>query len=350
MSSRQIGFWTALAIVVANMIGTGVFTSLGFQVLSIPDGFSLLMLWITGGALALCGALTYSEIASALPENGGEYFFLSKLFHPSLGFISGWISVTVGFSAPIAASAMALVGYSHAMYPFFNEKILAIVVIITVAVFQSMNYSIGNNFQKLFTAFKVLVILIFIILGLNTSKQSGIEFLPSNNSFCSIFSSGFAISLIYVTYAYSGWNAATYITGEIVNPKKTIPRVLLIGTLVVLTIYTLLNYVFLKTTPIGLLSGKLEIGIISANQILGSAYGKYMGLIIAILLISGISAMTITGPRVIDKMGQEYNQLKFLSGKNKHGLPIIAIITQSLIAITLVVFSAFDSLINYIGF
>lgn len=347
---HKIGFYTAISIVIANMIGTGVFTSLGFQVLGIQSGSALLALWIVGGVLALCGALTYGEIGAAYPENGGEFHYLSKLYHPALGFLSGWVSVTVGFAAPIAAASMALGKYVQSMFPNVDVMMLAIAVIILITIIHSINLRSGSAFQRIFTLIKVSVILLFIAFGLMYEPSFNMSFALNSQSTTEIFSSSFATSLIYVTYAYSGWNAAAYISGEIKDVNRNLPRALVFGTLIVLVIYTLLNFVFLYSTPIDTLKGQVEVGYLSANQIFGSNIGKYMSLAIAVLLISTISAMILAGPRVMQSMGKAIPSLGFFSTTNKNNVPFIAIGFQSVIAIVLVIFSSFDSLINYIGF
>lgn len=350
MSAHKIGFNTAISIVIANMIGTGVFTSLGFQVMGIQSGFALLALWIIGGILALCGALTYGEIGAAYPENGGEFHYLTKLYHPALGFLSGWVSVTVGFAAPIAAASMALGKYVHSIYPTIDVVLLAIVVIIIITGIHSINLKSGSAFQRVFTIVKVSVILLFIAFGIMYHPSFNMSFAPNKDSVSQIFSASFATSLIYVTYAYSGWNAAAYISGEIKNVNRTLPRALFFGTLIVMIIYTLLNYVFLYSTPIDTLKGQIEVGYLSASQIFGNGIGRYMSLAIAVLLISTISAMILAGPRVMQSMGAAIPSLKILSVTNKNKVPYLAIITQSVIAILLVIFSSFEALINYIGF
>ncbi len=274
MTNHKIGFYTAISIVIANMIGTGVFTSLGFQVMGIQSGAALLALWIVGGILALCGALTYGEIGAAYPENGGEFHYLSKLYHPALGFLSGWVSVTVGFAAPIAAASMALGKYVHSVYPTINVMLLAIGVIICITALHSFNLKAGSAFQRVFTLVKVLVIITFILFGILYHPNFDISFQLDSNAASNIFSASFATSLIYVTYAYSGWNAAAYISGEIKNVNRTLPRALFLGTLIVLIVYTLLNFVFLTTTPIETLCGQIEVGYLSANQIFGSNIGQ----------------------------------------------------------------------------
>jgi basic amino acid/polyamine antiporter, APA family len=350
MNRHKIGFNTAVAIVVANMIGTGVFTSLGFQVMGIESGFSILALWVVGGILALCGALTYGEIGAAFPESGGEYNYLSKLYHPSIGFISGWVSVTVGFAAPIAAAAVALGEYVNKLYPEVNSTMLGLLVIGFITIVHSVNLKAGGLFQRVFTVVKVVCIVMFIGFGLCHVPQHTVDFSANESAWKDIFSSSFAVSLVYVTYAYSGWNAASYISGEIENTKKTLPRALFVGTAMVMIIYTVLNFVFLYSVPIPELKGELEVGYLSANKIFGFQLGQFMSLVIALLLVSTISAMVLAGPRVMQKMGQDIRGLKFFAISNKNSVPYIAIVFQSLIAIVLVLTSSFQSLITYVGF
>lgn len=350
MSSHKIGFNTAVAIVIANMIGTGVFTSLGFQVLGIESGFAILMLWIVGGVLALSGALTYGEIGSAFPQSGGEYNYLSKLYHPAVGFMSGWVSVTVGFAAPIAAAAVALGQYVTKIYPSVNATFLALTVIAAITAIHSINLKAGGLFQRVFTVVKVVCILMFVGFGLFYTPEHTTDFSINKTAWNSVFSSSFAVSLIYVTYAYSGWNAASYISGEIDNAKKNLPRALFVGTLLVMVIYTVLNYVFLYSVPIPELKGVLEVGYLSANKIFGVQVGQFMSLVIALLLISTISAMVLAGPRVMQSMGRDIKGLRFFATSNKNNVPYVAIIFQSIIAVVLVLTSSFQSLITYVGF
>lgn len=350
MSKHKIGFNTAVSIVIANMIGTGVFTSLGFQVVGLSSGFSILMLWIIGGVLALCGALTYGEIGSAFPESGGEYNYLSKLYHPALGFLSGWVSVSVGFAAPIAAASVALSQYVNKIYPAVNHTMLSVGVIIVITSIHSVNLKAGSIFQRGFTWIKIICIVMFVGFGLFYVPNHQISLAPDGSSLKDIFSSAFAGSLIYVTYAYSGWNAAAYISGEMKNAKKNLPKALFLGTLLVMLIYTVLNYVFLYSVPIDELKGVLEVGYLSANKIFGAQVGQFMSLVIAILLVSTISAMILAGPRVMQSMGQNIKGLRFFATSNKNNVPYVAIIFQSLISLVLVVSSSFDALITYVSF
>lgn len=350
MSQHKIGFNTAVSVVIANMIGTGVFTSLGFQVMGIQSGFSIIMLWVVGGVLALCGALTYGEIGSAFPESGGEYNYLSKLYHPAVGFLSGWVSVTVGFAAPIAAASVALAKYVVTVYPSVHPTMLSISIVVLITGVHSINLKSGSLFQRIFTGIKITCILLFIAFGLFHTPSHTISFVLNASAIKDIFSSAFAGSLIYVTYSYSGWNAAAYISGEIKDAKKNLPKALFIGTLLVMFIYTILNFVFLQTVPISELKGVVEVGYLSASKIFGAQIGQFASLVIAVLLISTISAMILAGPRVMQSMGNNISGLKFFARANMNNVPYVAIIFQSIIALVLVLTSSFESLITYVSF
>lgn len=350
MSGTKIGFGTAISLVIANMIGTGVFTSLGFQVLGIQSGFAILMLWIVGGILSLCGALTYGEIGSAFPESGGEYNYLSKLYHPSVGFLSGWVSVTVGFAAPVAAASTALGLYVNKLFPGLDPKITGLAVVLLLTVIHSINLRFGSALQRGFTLVKVVVIVMFIGFGLFYKPDHYTSFLPEGQSWKDMLSPDFAVSLIYVCYAYSGWNAAAYISGEMSEPQKNLPRALFLGTLLVMVVYTALNFIFMYSVPVNELKGVVEVGYLSANKIFGQQVGQFMGLVIALLLVSTISAMILAGPRVMQAMGRDMRPLSWLSTSNKNNVPYVAVIFQSVISIALVMTSSFESLITYVGF
>jgi len=336
------------------MVGTGVFTSLGFQVLGIKSIFALLMLWIVGGVLALCGALSYSELGAAMPRSGGEYTYLSKIYHPAVGFLSGFVSVFVGFAAPIALAAMALGGYFCSVFPGFDKIWVGAIVVILITIVHSINLLVGSRFQKVVTLVKVLLILIFIICGFFMGTHQPITVLPVAGSWSEIFSAAFATSLIYVSYAYSGWNASAYIAGEIDNPQKNLPRSILTGTFIVMGLYVLLNFIFLYSVPISGMADAngpvIEIGSLSAATILGPTGGNIMSLIISILLVSTISSMVFAGPRVTMVIGEDISALKFFARKNKKGIPVIAIALQSTIALILIFTSTFDVVLTYLGF
>lgn len=350
MLKNKVGLVTAVSVVIANMIGTGVFTSIGFQVIDIQSVFAVLLLWVLGGVMALCGALAYGEIGSAFPNSGGEYVYLSKLYHPMLGFLSGWVSATVGFSAPIALAAMALGQYVNGVYPGVNSSMLAIGVVCVITVIHTYDLRFGAAFQRVSTGIKLIFVVLFILAGFLCSPSHSISVAPNEHSFSDVFSGAFAVSLYWISYSYSGWNASAYMTGDIENPSRNLPRSLFIGTLIVTVLYLLLNFVFLYSTPVAKLAGQVEIGYISAQHIFGEGIGNVVGIVIAVLLISSISAMIMAGPRVASSIGKNVEPLKLFAIENKGGVPYVAVISQSLIAIILIVAAKFNEVLELIGF
>src|SRR6266481_2287454 len=238
----------ATAIVVADMVGVGVFTSLGFQVKDLPSGFSILALWTVGGLVALCGVFSYSELGAMFPRSSGEYNFLSRAYHPAFGFLAGWVSATVGFAAPVALAAMAFGEYAKSVFPGVPPMALAIGVVFLVSLVQLGGVRHSSTFQLISTILKVALITAFLIAGLVIGTPQPISFAPQGSDLSHVISAPFAIGLVFVMYSFSGWNAATYIIGEMKTPQRNLPRALLAGTLIVLGLYVALNAVFLHTT------------------------------------------------------------------------------------------------------
>ncbi|GGF05983.1 APC family permease [Hymenobacter cavernae] len=346
----KIGLYTGIAIVVANMVGTGVFTSLGFQVLGIQSGFALLMLWVVGGLIALCGALSYGELAAALPRSGGEYHYLSYIYHPVVGFLSGWVSATVGFAAPTALAAIALGKYAASVWPSLNAQVLSVLVVLTLTIIHATSSQAGSRFQVVVTLIKVLLLVLFIGAGLLTATPQPLSFVPQTADWHQVISPAFAVSLVYVSYAYSGWNAAVYVAGEVEQPQRNLPRILFIGTALVLLLYVGLNFVFLYSTPLAKLGGQVEVGYLAANQIFGSAIGRLMGAVIAVLLISTVSSMIFAGPRIVQVMGEDLPVLRSLAVVSKRGIPVRAMIMQSALTLLFTIRSTFEHVLLYAGF
>jgi basic amino acid/polyamine antiporter, APA family len=347
---RTVGFVTASSIVIANIIGTGIFTSLGFQLADIQSGFPLLMLWVIGGTAALCGALCYGELSAALPRSGGEYHFLSEIYHPALGFMAGFVSATVGFAAPIALAAMAFGKYFAGVFDFGSPLVLSFVVVWMVAVFHLRNLQVGSTFQNLWTIVKLLLVGALIAAGFLVEPKQEITFLPQAGDTISIFSGAFAVALVYVMYSYSGWNASSYIIGEVKKPEKNVPRSLLTGTLIVIVAYVLLNGIFLATTPQDEMRGQLEVGLIAGKHIFGTNGGRVAGAVICLGLVSAISSMTWIGPRVSMSMGEDHWLLRMLGRKNPHGIPTNAIVLQLIIVNVLLLTRSFESVVQYTQF
>ncbi|MBN1605946.1 MAG: amino acid permease [Polyangiaceae bacterium] len=347
---REVGLSTATFIVVANMVGTGVFTSLGFQVVGIRSTFALLALWLLGGVYALAGALCYGELAAAMPQSGGEYHFLSRLYHPAVGFVAGWVSATVGFAAPVAAASMAFGRYLSRVFPELPPTAAALTVAVVVSAVHLASLKARSTFQGMATTFKIVLVVGLIACGLALAKGQPVGLVPGKPDWLDCLSPAFAVSLVYVTYSYSGWNASVYLAGEVKDPGRTIPRSLLLGTAIVTLLYLLVNFVFLYSTPKSVLAGQVEVGYLAGERIFGPVGGRIMGLLISIGLISSISSMTWAGPRVLWALADDMPVFRRFAHVNKHGVPHRAVLVQLAIVVALVLTSSFDAVITYLGF
>jgi APA family basic amino acid/polyamine antiporter len=350
LGAGQVTALTATAIAVADMIGIGVFTSLGFQVRDIPSAFSLLALWVIGGIAALCGALSYAELAAAFPRSGGEYNYLSRIFHPALGFLAGWVSATVGFAAPIALAAMAFGDYFEGVVPGSPPLLLGLIVTWLVSLVHLCGLRQSSAFQNVSTFLKLALILVLIVAGFTLAQPQPISFKPSLHDFGYIGSAPFAISLVFVLYSYSGWNAATYSAGEVRDPERSLPRSIVFSLLIVIALYAALNAVFLYTTPMEKMAGQIDVALIAGKSIFGEAGGRIVGALICLGLISSISAMTWIGPRVTMVMGEDLPLLQAFSRRTEGGAPITAILFQLAIVNLLLLTQSFEAVLDFIQF
>lgn len=349
-TKKSVGLFTAISIAVANMIGTGVFTSLGYQVVDIKSIFALIMLWVVGGVVALCGALAYGELGAALPRSGGEYHLLSEIYHPSIGFLSGWVSLTAGFAAPTAIAAIALGEYTHAVYPSVPVTHTGALAVVLITAVHSASIRWGNFLQNVSTAIKVAVVLLFIVLGFMASGHQPISLMPTLSDWEILISPYFAVALVYVSYAYTGWNAAVYIVGEIEKPQKNLPLALFSATVLVTVLYAVLNYVFLLLVPIPELMGKVEVGFLAAEHMLGPAAADVLSILIAVLMISTISAMVFIGGRISQVMGEDYHVLGKLGKRNKKEIPVNGLLFQGGMTLLFFYTSSFEQVMVYATF
>ena len=375
---RQLGLTVTAAIVVANMIGTGVFTSTGFQAAALHDPWTILVCWIVGGVVALCGAAAYSELGSMMPKAGGEYVYLREAYHPAVGFMSGWVSLTAGFSAPIAVAALAFSRYLGTLVPAVSGapwaeyivnlgftdvtvrigpgQAVAMALILAIAAMHSFDAKVGGWVQALFTAAKVLLIVLFILGGLLLGEGDWSNLEPQAGGLSNVFTTAFATSLMYVSFAYSGWNAAAYIAGEVRAPERTIPRALLLGTGSVMVLYVLLNLVFLYAVPTAALATGsnggpvFEVGDTTARALFGDRAGQLVTSVIALALVSAVSAMVMAGPRVYAAMARDHALPRQLAHHNKRGVPVFAVITQGVLGCLFVLVGDPDKLIRFVGF
>jgi basic amino acid/polyamine antiporter, APA family len=346
---KKISIYTASSIVVANMIGTGVFTSLGFQLSVVHNTWTILLLWLVGGILALFGAFAYAELGTNFKESGGDYIYLSRIFHPLLGYLSAWAGLTVGFSAPVALAAMAFTRYL-APFGLQDNVWLAIAVIVLIGLMHSFTIRHSSRLQNISTLVKVAFIMVLIITGL---------FLPGNrvNAFDyshawrhEIMTPGFAVSMIYVGFAYTGWNAAAYVVDEIDNPLKNLPRALIGSTVFVAVSYILFQFVLLKHASAAEMAGRAEVSFIAFGNLLGSTGGKWVSIFIAIQLVATVSSYLWVGPRVTWALARENKLWQPLARKNAHGIPVAAVWVHVLISILLALTGSFEKILLYAGF
>jgi APA family basic amino acid/polyamine antiporter len=363
---RKLGLFPATNIVVANMIGAGIFTTSGLLLAGLNNPLLMLALWVVGGIIALCGALSYGELGAAMPGAGGEYLFLSKLYHPIFGFLSGWVSFMVGFSAPIAASAMGFSEYfcralpvipgwfesSGIMEPATTKTFLSVSVILIFTVIHYRGIKSGALIQNILTILKVALIVFLLLAGFLSGKGDIGNFSSGGG-----VAAGFAgwktigLSLMWIMFAYSGWNASTYLGAEIKNPSKTLPRSLILGTGIVIFLYLAINILYVYGIKPQEMKGVISVGGLAMGNLFGKSADTLFSLLIAFALFSSLSAFIIIGPRVYYSMAKD--GLFFKSAAKIHPrfqVPSNSIILQCIIAVILALSGTFEQVLTYMGF
>lgn len=356
---KSLGYFSLTNIVVGDMIGAGIFTTSGLLLAQLHDPKLLLLLWAIGGVIALCGALSYSELGARFPRAGGEYAFLSELFSPMAGFLSGWISFFVGFSAPVAASSLAFSEYLVRTLPEGDgfaqidliKKAIAIGIILVFTVIHYFGLRSGSKVQNLLTVLKVGLILLLVIAGFAFGEGS-FEHLRIQIKIADGWSGlkTMGLALMWIMFAYSGWNASTYVGSEVRNPVKNIPRSLITGTLFVTLIYLLLNALYVYAVPAEEMKGVISIGGLAANNLFGRTLDQLSSLFIAMILLSAISVLTIIGPRVYYAMAESGHFFGIAKRINRSNVPGISILLQSGLAIVFVLSGTFDQIITLLSF
>jgi APA family basic amino acid/polyamine antiporter len=348
------------------MIGAGIFTTSGLLLAGLHDPLLMMGLWLAGGIIAFCGALSYGELGAAMPEAGGEYLFLSRIFHPVFGFLSGWVSFIVGFSAPIAASAIGFSSYFFQAFPgaagwlpeFLTKdpdvpnKLFSVIIILLFTGLHSVGLKAGARVQNVLTVVKVVLVVGLIGAGLASGKGDLSHFTMAGASGAG--TAGFktiGLSLMWIMFAYSGWNASTYIGSEIRNPGKNLPASLLAGTGIVILLYLLLNLVFVYAVPPAEMEGVIPVGGLAAEYLFGAAAGRTFSLLIAFALFSSLSAFIIIGPRVYYSMARDGLFFKPVARVHpRFGVPSVAIWLQGAIAVLFTLTGTFDQILTYMGF
>jgi APA family basic amino acid/polyamine antiporter len=363
---RQLGLFPSTNIVIANMIGAGIFTTSGLLMAGLHNPVLMMTLWAVGGIIAICGALSYGELGAAMPQAGGEYLFLSKLYNPLSGFLSGWVSFMVGFSAPIAASALGFSEYfcravpvlpawldkAGIINPLWTGKLLAISIILIFTFIHYRGIKYGAKVQNVLTGLKVVLIMTLLIAGFTSGKGDLSNFGKGGNIAPGL--SGWktiGLSLMWIMFAYSGWNASTYLGAEIKNPSKILPRSLLFGTGIVILLYLGINMLYIYGINPEAMKGVISVGGLAMGNLFGRSADILFSLLIAFALFSSLSAFIIIGPRVYYSMAKD--GLFFRSaGKihEKYQVPSNSILLQCIIAVVMVLSGTFEQVLTYMGF
>ncbi len=350
---RRTGWLPAATLVAGNMIGTGVFTSLGFQVLDVPGAFGIAALWLIGGVVALCGALCYAELGAALPRSGGEYHLLSRAWHPLAGFLAGWLSMTVGFAAPIALAAAAFGEYAAGA--LFGGSAVAkmtagVLVILLCAGVHGFSVRTSGRFQAVATLVKVAALTALAAAAWFAPATAGFTLAPAAGDWAVMSTTPFVVSLFFVAYSYSGWNAAVYIAGELRDPARDLPRALLVGTAVVTVLYIAFNVGLRRAVPVDLLRGEVDVALVAARHLFGDAAGRAVGALIALGLVSAVSAMMWAGPRVAATVGEDHRVFRVFSRRTAGGAPWAALVLQTVVALALLAAGGFRAVLVYTEF
>lgn len=367
---RQLGIVSATALVISNMVGTGIFTTTGFLAGDLGDVKLVLGTWVVGALVALSGAFCYSELGVNFPSSGGEYVYLTRAYGPTWGFVTGWVSFFAGFSAPIAAAALAFSDYLGYFFPALRQsnaavtigsgafalkvggaQVMASVLIAVLTVVNFMGLSKVAKLQNLLTATKLTVLFGFIGLALFAGTGSWGHFaMPAVRTSAVPLAGQFAISLFWIYFCYSGWNAATYVAEELKQPERTLPIALTFGTALVAALYLALNLVFIYAAPLEQMKGVIAIGSLAATNLFGPEIAGAFSALMALSLIAMVNAMVTIGPRVYYAMAQ--NRAFFKSAAHVHPkwrTPVFAILCQGICSV-LMTLTPFPTLVIYIGF
>jgi len=344
----SLGLYTLTGLVIANMIGAGVFTTSGFALGDLGSPVQVLLAWFIGGCLALCGALSYGALSRLIPVSGGEYLFLSRSIHPLAGFIAGWVSLLAGFTGAIAYAAITFEAYLlpeiyRASVP---ENLPATMVIILAALAHGLQLRYGTLLQNSAVLLKLLLITgfaLFIFLGPPVESWQGVRaFRDSAPAGFSVYS--FALTLMWISFSYSGFNAAIYIASEVHEAPSVLPRAMLYGTLITMLIYLLLNAVFVFAPAPEMIAYREDVAAITAGVLGGDILVAVVRLIISVALFTSVSAMVMIGPRVYAKMADDGLMPRVLQFKGE--VPAAAIAMQALLAIIVVWISTLRDLLS----
>lgn len=362
----DFGLWTATFVIVASMVGVGVLTTSGFTVFFVGSNQLMLVLWIVGGVVAVCGALTQAELSAALPRSGGDYVFLHEAYGPLAAFLSGWVSFLIGFAGPIAVLGDASATYLLAPFglkgagALLATRGLATLAILALTLVHVTGARWSARAQVWSTSFKLAVLVLFVVAGL-VAGFSHRGHLADRPPIDLKIAEQMLFSLVYIFYAYTGWNAASYLAGEVANPQRLLPRAILLGTGLVVLLYLGLNVVYafalsaedvraLVNNPAdpGNLNAVKPIAMIAAGRLFGTPVSGPFAVAIGLILVSSLSAYLLTGPRVVQAMALA-GQFPAFAGRltPRARTPAVATVLQAGWALVLLWTGSFESIVVY---
>ena len=362
---RHMRLRSATALVIANIIGAGIFTTTGFQAADIRHPPIIFLLWVIGGILALLGALCYAELGAMMPHAGAEYVYLRETYGRALGFMSAFVSLVAGFSAAIAAATKSFVAYLSHFFPFLAENptvagaislsnLIAVGLVWLLVAIHLRAVRSGTSFNDLITVFKVAGIVAIILAAASfgrgdvanlTTVSATFEELSRTDTFAA-----FGTSLIFVMFCFTGWNAAGYVAGEMKNPQRDLPRALLLGTVVVLFLYLGLNAVYFYGASVDELAGQAEVGLVASRNLFGERGVSLVTIVLCTSILASASAMTLAGPRVYYALGRDFTPFSFLAKTRSTGAPVAALIVQGIVTSIIVLSGRIDQIQQYAGF
>ncbi len=360
---RHVTRRSATLLVVANIIGAGVFTTTGFQAADIGHPLVILGLWLLGGVVALCGALAYGELGAAMPSAGGEYVYLRRTYGDVFGFMSAFVSLVAGFSAPIASVVKGLIGYLAPFAPVLAEgtvgpvalgDLAAIGVVWLLVAVQLRGATSGFRMVDWATIVKVGGIVAILVAAVLVGRGRLAGLVTPAADFHELgaagLMTGLATSLVFVMFCYSGWNAAAYIAGELRDPERDLPRSLLAGTGMVVLLYLGMNAVYFYGAPVSELAGRVEVGLIAARNLFGDTGAVLVTAVLCVSLLGSAAAMMLAGPRVYYALGRDYRVFGQLARTGRGGVPVTAVLLQGLVTSAIILSGRIDQIMQYAGF
>ena len=347
-SKRVLKTFDATSMVTGNMIGSGIFLLAGYAAAPVPNDITLILAWVGGGIMALFGAFAIAELSTRFPETGGDFLYLHKVFGPFPAFLYGWMSLIIFETGSIAVLALFSAKYTQQFFPTslgLSEPMLASIIVLGLSGLHCLKVEVGSRFQSILTVVKILGIflMVFLLFGGDSTPMVESGKVESSNSFL-----GFSRALTPIFFAYTGWNVAGYIGGEIKNPRKTLPRALIGGTLLTTIIYVIVNWAFLKSVGLSGIQGQEMAPLIALKAVGAEEWTKFLSILIFISVTSSLSITIQTaGARVIQAMGERGVFFKFTAQTHKKfKTPVNAILLQAFWTIVLMFTLNIESLVD----